>query len=57
MVACIRCVMDAHGRLLRMFTNIDVTVFTELHSNGFIASSVCIHNILEHADDLSKLLG
>ena len=28
-----------------------------MHSRGFIASSVCIREIMEHADGVSKLVG
>ena len=31
--------------------------FTEMHFNGFIASSACGHKNMEHADDVSKFLG
>ena len=27
----------------------------DVHFNGFITSSACVHKIIEHADDLSKL--
>ena len=30
---------------------------TDMHFNGFISSSVCVHTIREHADDVSKFLG
>lgn len=54
--SCYGCTWEA-TKHEGLFNNIDVTVFTELHSNGFIVASACIHNMLEHADDLSKLLG
>ena len=28
-----------------------------MHFNGFMTSSVCVHKIMEHADDVSKLVG
>ena len=28
-----------------------------MHFNGFMTSSVCVHEIMEHADDVSKLVG
>ena len=27
---------------------------TDMHFNGFITSTACVHKIMEHADDVSK---
>ena len=32
------------------------TNFTAMYFSGFIASSACVHEIMQHADDVSKLL-
>ena len=29
---------------------------TDMHFNGFIASSACVHKTIEHAEDIGKLL-
>ena len=50
-----------------LFSNIDIILLnfscskpselklTYTHFNGFIASSACFHEIIEHADDVSQL--
>ena len=33
-----------------------ITESLDMHFNGFIASSACIHKIMEHADDVNNFL-
>ena len=53
---------------LLLFHNIDVILsnlsfrqthrkLTGMHFSGFVGSSPSIHQIMQHADDISKLLG
>ena len=34
-----------------------IDLLTDMHFIGFIASSACVREIMEHADEVSKLLG
>ena len=60
--------MQANHEPIIMFYNIDIILsifnfskpiesLSDMHFNGFIASSKCVHKIMGQANNVSKLLG